>query len=373
MKLKLFYFAPPRNLHTIRWLSAFVRMGHEVHLATTDVDAGREIPDVIVHDMNVNRARPGPVRFVRRWKKVRDILHAVSPDVVHGQCVTWSGGYAAHFRQRPLVMTAWGSDVLVEPTRSLLNWLLIRWRLGRCDLVTVDSEDLKRAVMTFGIQEDRIVVVQWGVHVERLKSFCGSCHLRQLADISPTTLVILSTRRLEPICNVEILIRAIPRVLSGTPRKVCFVFVGDGSLRHRLESLARDFGVDSHVRFVGYLSHENLEECYGGADIYVSVPESDSTSVSLLEAMAAALPVVVSNVPSNLEWIRDGWNGYIVPRGDAGTLAEAILRLVADEPARVAFGARSVEIVAKRGDHMANMRRMEGLYLALARAERQAR
>lgn len=372
-KLRLFYFAPPQNIHTIRWLSAFVSMGHEVHLCTTDVEAGYAIPGVIVHDMNVNGARPGPVRFMRRWKKARDILSAVRPDVVHGHCVSWSGGYAAYFRGYPLVMTPWGLDVLVEPTRSYSQWLATCWRLRRCDLITVDSEHMKRTVTGFGVSGDRVVLIQWGANVERIGSHKGSERLRQLANVPSDAFVVLSTRRLEPICNPEILLYAIPKVLSGTNQKIYFVFVRGGSLQGQLKSLARSLGVEKQTSFIGSLSHEILEECYTGADVYVSVPQSDSTSVSLLEAMAAGLPVVVSDVPAYLEWIRDGWNGCIVPRGDAGTLAEAILRLVADESARVAFGARNEEIVAKRADHMTNMRKMEDLYRALASREHQPR
>ena len=372
MKLRLFYFAPAGSIHTVRWLSAFVAMGHEVHLATTDVDAGRAIPGVIVHDMNVDGARPGPVRFMRRWKRVRDTLYAVRPDVVHGHCLSWSGGYAAYFSVHPLVMTAWGSDVMVGPNRWRLQWFITRLRLRRCDLVTVDSEDLKRSVMAFGLPEGRIALIQWGVDVERIRSLQGSDRLRQLADVPPDALVMLSTRRFEPIYNLDTVLHAIPRVLGRTDRKVCFVFIGGGSLQAQLESLARNLGVEKHARFIGDLAHEDLEECYGGADVFVSVPQSDSTSVSLLEALTAGLPSVVSDVPSNLEWIRDGWNGWVVPRGDPEALANALVRLIEDQAAREEFGARSEKIAIEKADHIANMRKMEGLYRALAMSGRRA-
>ncbi|PTL34901.1 hypothetical protein CLG94_12445 [Candidatus Methylomirabilis limnetica] len=368
MKLRLFYFAPPKSIHTIRWLSAFVRMGHDVHLATTDVDAGRAIPGVVVHDMNVKGMIPGPVRFIRRWKKVREILRVVNPDIVHGHCVSWSGGYAAYFRRHPLVLTSWGSDILVGPTKSRFRWWVTRWRLRRCDLVTVDSEDLKRAVVALGVSEDRVALIQWGVNVERIHSLRGSGCLRQLAGVPRDALVVLSTRRFEPIYNLDTVIRAIPKILSRIRRDVYFVFIGGGSLQAQFESLARNLDVEKHVRFIGDLAHEELEECYGGAQVYVSVPQSDTTSVSLLEAMAAALPAVVSDAPSNLEWIKDGWNGWVVPRGDAEALANALLRLIKDQVARQEFGARSEKIAVERADHITNMRKMEELYRALARS-----
>jgi glycosyltransferase involved in cell wall biosynthesis len=369
MKLRLFYFAPAKSIHTVRWLSAFVGMGHEVHLATTDVDAGRAIPGVVVHDMNVNGAMAGPVRFIRRWKKVRDILCSVRPDMVHGHCISSFGGYAAYFHGYPLIMTPWGSDILLNPSRSRLQWFMTRCRLRLCDLVTVNSEHMKQSVIMFGVPEERIALIQWGVNVERIRSLRGSFRLQQIANVPPDAFVVLSTRWCEPIYNLETVLHAVPKVLSGTERKVCFVFIGGGSLQFRLESLAGNLGVEKQTRFTGSLAHEVLEECYGGADIYVSVPQSEGASVSLMEALAAGLPAVVSDVPSNREWVRDGWNGCIVPRGDAGALAEAVLRLVADEPSRVACGARGMELAAKNADHVANMRKMEGLYRALVRSK----
>jgi glycosyltransferase involved in cell wall biosynthesis len=371
MRLRLFYFAPS-SIHTTRWLSAFVNMGHVVHLATTDVDFGNSIPGVIVHDMNVSGTRPGPTRFMRRWKKVRNILREVRPDVVHGHSVAYSGEYAAYFRVRPLLITAWGSDVLVGPVRSRLQRIATRWRLRQCDLVTVDSSHLKQAVINLGVSGDRIVLIQWGANVERIRSFRGSPRLRQLSNVPQDAFVVLSTRRFEPIYNLETILRAIPKVLDATKQAIYFVFIGGGSLHRRLESLAKDLGVDEHVRFIGDLAHQELEECYGGADVYVSVPQSDSTSVSLLEALTAGLPVVVSDVQSNLEWVRNGWNGYIVPRGDDKSVADAINSLIGDEPARRAYGGRSQEIAMEKADHIANMRKMEELYLALVRSFRRA-
>ena len=82
--LRLLYFAPPKNIHTVRWLSAFVQMGHEVHLVTRDTVAGRAIPGVVVHDITVEENLPKPFRVIQRWKKVKNILCTVQPDVVHG-------------------------------------------------------------------------------------------------------------------------------------------------------------------------------------------------------------------------------------------------------------------------------------------------
>lgn len=369
-KLRLFYFGPSKSIHVIRWLTAFIRMGHQVHLATTNVEAGRSIPGVIIHDINVHMAWPKLITFIWRWKKVRDILRAVRPDIVHGHCVSGVGAYPAYFRGYPLVMTAWGPEIPGGPNSfGLLQTCLTKWRLGRCDLITVCSEYLKQVVVALGTSPDQVITVQIGANVERIRSFRRSDYLRQIADVPQEAFVVLSTRWHEPKYNIDIVLKAIPKVLRATTKKVYFVFAGDGRLRSGFERLARGMGINNETRFIGTRAHEELEACYGGADAYVSIPKADSILVCLQEAMACGLPVVVSDAPDNLEWVQDGWNGYVVPRGDSDATAEAILRLIADEPACVEFGARSAKIAEEKADHITNMRKMEGLYLALAKPE----
>ena len=368
--MKLLHFAHSTSIHTIRWLSAFVTLGHEVHLATTDTAAAHPIPGVIVHNISIHGTVPTLLRPLVGAKKGREIARKVNPDIIHGHMISSCGGYAAHCGIRPLVMTAWGSDVLIAPYKSRLRRLVTRWRLAQCDLVTTNSEYMKRAVMALGVPEDHLALVLGGVKGDRLRSFRGSRRLRQLAGVPPDAFVVLSTRWFEPIYNLGTVLLAVPKILSRTEKNVYFVFLGGGSLRSRLETQARELGVQEHVRFVEKLDHEELEECYGGADAYVSVSQSDGMSMSLLEAMAAGLPVVVSDVPSNLEWVQDGWNGHIVPRGDVDAVTRAILCLSRERAACLEFGARSMRIVAEKADYLSNMRKMEGLYAALARSRR---
>jgi glycosyltransferase involved in cell wall biosynthesis len=104
------------------------------------------------------------------------------------------------------------------------------------------------------------------------------------------------------------------------------------------------------VLFAGRVERTELADYLNAADIYVSTSYSDGTSLSLLEAMATGLPAVVTDVPANLEWIRDGYNGYIAKRGDAESVGESMQRLL-DDPAQCRiFGGRTLEIAATKAD-----------------------
>jgi len=83
-----------------------------------------------------------------------------------------------------------------------------------------------------------------------------------------------------------------------------------------------------HVRFLGRVHPNDMADLLGKVDIYVSTSLYDGTSVSLLEAMASGCFPVVSDIPSNREWIRDGENGFLFPPDNAELLAQRIIDVI---------------------------------------------
>jgi glycosyltransferase involved in cell wall biosynthesis len=122
------------------------------------------------------------------------------------------------------------------------------------------------------------------------------------------------------------------------------------------------------VRFAagGFIPTEELPCYYNAADIYVSTSLSDGTSLSLLEAMGCALPVVVTDVPSITEWITDGHNGRVVPRRQPEAVAQALVELLGAPERRRQFGERNRELAVARGDSTANYEQLIAFYQYLA-------
>jgi glycosyltransferase involved in cell wall biosynthesis len=363
--LKILFFAPARSVHTHRWLSAIAGFGHDVHLAAAEEDLGIPLPGVTYHRLKAPGWIPFPLDSFFRLREAREVLQRVNPDIIHGHYISSSGGYPAHLGRHPFVLTAWGSDILLVPHRSPFHRALISWRLKRCDLLTADADHVLKAAVCLGGPADRSTIVQWGTDVEEMHRLRLNPRLHELAGIPEGAVTVLSVRWLESVYNIDTVVRAIPAVAAGSKVPVVFVFAGDGGERDRLGRLAADLGVANRTRFLGRLDPAEVKMLFGGADVYVSVPDSDGTSVSLLEAMATGLPSIVSDVPANREWIENGENGFVVPRRDPAALASAILKLVGDPALRKAFGERVVKVAAHRADHVTNMRQMESLYRSL--------
>jgi glycosyltransferase involved in cell wall biosynthesis len=142
---------------------------------------------------------------------------------------------------------------------------------------------------------------------------------------------------------------------------------GDGSDRTRLARLAAGGTAAARIDFLGDVDHARMPALLHGHHVYVSTSPADTTSVSLLEAMAAGLFPIVTDIPANREWIVDGENGRLVPPGEAMRLAVAIIDAWRDAALRARARGRNVEIIATRGRWEDSMRPVRDLFESLCR------
>lgn len=180
---------------------------------------------------------------------------------------------------------------------------------------------------------------------------------------------ILFTGRLIQRKGVEYLIRAMPRVLAQRPAEC--IIVGGGDQRTKLEELSRSLHLDGAVRFLGFISNQELDAAYGSCDVWVNpaiVDDSGDTEglgVGAIEAYMHRKPVVASAVGGIPDVVKHGVTGLLVPQKDIERLAQAILELL-DDPSRA---ARMAEAGRRRAARMFNwdriIDRQEAMYRAV--------
>ena len=140
------------------------------------------------------------------------------------------------------------------------------------------------------------------------------------------------------------LLEAFHRVVPGRP-DVDLLLVGDGPLRGDLTAQAASLGITDRVRFLGV--RNDVPELLAASDIFALTSVSEAASLTLLEAMASRLPVVVTAVGGNPELVRAGIDGLLVPRGDAVATAEAIGTLLDDPDQARSMGQAGAARVAE--------------------------
>jgi glycosyltransferase involved in cell wall biosynthesis len=162
----------------------------------------------------------------------------------------------------------------------------------------------------------------------------------------------------------EYFLKSLPSLIKAVPN-VRIILCGDDPLRNKFERFVKNCGIEDRVHFAGFVDNDGLPKYYNSADIYVSTSLSDGTSLSLLEAMASGLPVVVTDVPAIKEWVQDGKNGFVVPRRDSKTLAKKIVQLLQDETRQKEFGDKNIKIAKERADGDKNFEKLERIYTRL--------
>jgi glycosyltransferase involved in cell wall biosynthesis len=149
---------------------------------------------------------------------------------------------------------------------------------------------------------------------------------------------IVFVGRLQTPKDPVTLLRALARLEAGT---FTAELVGDGPERAAVEAEIRRLGLDDSVRILG--GRDDVGGILGRADVFVLASRSEGLPLSILEAMAAGLPVVASRVGGVPEAVVEGKTGFLVPAGDAAALAEALRRLVADPELRLRLGQAARE------------------------------
>lgn len=357
--MRICYLADGQSIHTKKWIGYFAQKGYDVHLLTFNTTD--QIDGVHVHNLRY-RSR---LAYLSRILAVRKAVKEINPDILHAHYVSTYGVYGALTSFRPFVVSAWGSDVLIDPRRSLIKKCLVEYVLNRADLITVDSSLSTRSVIEdFGAEEKKAKLIIHGVDLRAFHPIENREDFKKAQGIPQSYRVVISTRCLNPIYDVGTFIKAIPYVIDKY-LNACFLIVGDGILRRQLEELTCRLGIAEKVRFVGLISNEKMPEYLGASDIYVSTSLSDTRSISLLEAMACALPVVGTDLEGNRELMKDGVNGFTFSEGDFEGLAEKILFLLENEDIRKKFGLANRRIAEREGDYEKEMSRMGKLYKEL--------
>lgn len=352
--MRLLLLADASSLHSKRWAGWFAGRGHDVLLASLEAPGDADIPFARL---------PGRSRwtdYIGAAPALKRTIAGYKPDLVNAHFVPNYGFLGALSGFRPLAVSAWGSDLLISARRSILHRARARWALSRACLATCDGQVLVEELLGLGVEPGRILNVPMGVDRGLIVGRRGG-----LPPEGPVNIV--STRGLEPLYDVETVIRAMPLVSNSTKRPVNLAIVGGGRLRDSLERLARELGIEKHATFTGRLDHRELIDRLDQAGIYVTASRSDSTSVSLLEAMARGLVPVAGDIPGNREWIEDGVGGLLFPPGDHAALARRILELSAGSVDTGPMIERNLEIVRKRGCWQGNMEEVENAFMELVR------
>jgi len=281
----------------------------------------------------------------------------------HGYKAGVVGWFAARRVGIPVIAVSRGWTAHTLKVRAYES--LDRRMLRRMDAVVCVSAGQAAKVARTGIGRDRLHVIHNSVDPARFRDD-GSAGREILESLfaSPRSAIIAGIGRQSPEKGFDQLVHAV-RLLVRDDDRVGIVLVGDGPDRPMLEALVRESGLEPNVVFAGFRT--DVDRLLPGADILAQSSHTEGLPNVVLEASAAGLPVVATDVGGTSEIIEDGVNGFLVPAADPTALARRLLDLVRSPQLRRQMGDRGRDLVRARFSFARQASEYEALFARIAR------
>jgi len=337
------------ELEAQRVCEALIRRGHRV---TVVCSGGAPMPPV----RNWVDLKGVPVRIYARYGKgaVKNCVFAIRVAFMlilerkNYQFVYFlmpglhlaAGLPVARVLGKPTLMKFSGSGEVTRMTKSIIGrfelWMLRRW--VRCLMIL--NEGMRQEAIAHGFPPDLLLWMPNPVDTDQFSPGSGEVQLdlRIRFDIPPGSTVVLYCGRLAPEKALPSLIDAFSLLTREFP-DAFLVLIGDGPLRGSLEQKAKQLNLTAkNVRFAGQVDPDEVCSWLKVADVFVLPSFLEGFPCSLIEAMSAGLPSVVSDIPANQQLVKDGEQGLLVPAGDAKATAKSLKRLFEDPHLRTQMG-----------------------------------
>ncbi len=287
-------------------------------------------------------------------RKIAAQLCELKPDVVHSHQVGalfYASGAARRAGVPVVVHTEHGKHYSSRWRTRVLGRHAAR-RVNR--FFCVSGDIALEACRCRIVDPRKLVVLPNGIDLSRFRPQCDDS-LRARFNIPADSPVIGTVGRLSEIKQQHILLRALAEIAPKFPTAQ-LLLVGDGPLRSELEQLADGLGLSERVHFVGYQAEP--QKFLAMMNVFALTSRSEGMPLSVLEAWAAGLPVVVSAVGGLPELIGNSGAGLLFPSGDVAALALRLSDLLANERSRLEMGGRGREVV----ENSYSVQRMAGDY-----------
>jgi glycosyltransferase involved in cell wall biosynthesis len=267
--------------------------------------------------------------FLKTIPNIKKLISKYVPDIVHAHFATSYGIMGVLSGFHPLIISVWGNDVYLFPQRSFLHKRIIQFNLNRADYILSTSHIMAKETSRY--TNKPIVVTPFGVDL--------SIFQKRKKEKKNAEIVIGTVKTLEDKYGIKYLLEVF-ELLVRKHKNLKLLIVGGGTKETELIKLANKLGIEKLTTFQGKVDHDQVVNYHNQIDIEVfpSIVDSESFGVSVVEASACEIPVVVSNVGGLPEVVEDGETGFVVPPKNVQMLANAIEKLLLNEELRVKMG-----------------------------------
>lgn len=366
--MKILLLADAHSVHTIKWAKSLNEAGLEIGIFSLNkkddnpYESNKNIK--VFYFFNTENKSASNVfcklNYLRSLNYLKHVLDKFRPDIIHAHYATSYGLIGALIDFHPYIISVWGSDVFDFPNVSFLHKKIIKYNFSKADKILSTSNIMAKETIKY--TNKNIIVTPFGVDLEKFKP--------QIVDslFSNESIIVGTIKTLEEKYGIEYLIRAFNIVKKRNCKlSLKLLIVGDGSKKVYLEKLVKNLGISEDTIFTGKIEHSLIPTYDNMLSVSVSVSDSESFGVAVIEASACGKPVVVSNVGGLPEVVEDNITGLIVPPRNPEKTAEAIEKLILDKTLREKMGNAGRQRVKELYDWNNNVKQMINIYKEVLR------
>jgi glycosyltransferase involved in cell wall biosynthesis len=324
--MRVLLLADVASGHTEKWAMGLAQRGIEVgifSLNNTEFKWMANEPKVkVLFELKARHVANGissKITYFTYIPKLKKVISEFKPDVVHAHYASSYGLLGSLSKFHPFVLSAWGTDVMKFPQESFMNRKIIRFNLKCADAVCATSETINKCIQD--IFPRKVHVIPFGIDFDTFKP--------TEKFKSKGMFVVGAVKSLEKIYNIDILIKAFAGLHSKHAHTKLMI-VGDGTEQKNLEMLAKQLHLNDSVVFTGRVPSKETPDQFNKLDCLVNVSQYESFGVSVIEAMACKVPVIVSNTGGLKEVVNNGVTGICVEPGNVEQTTQALEKIMKD-------------------------------------------
>ncbi len=361
-KLKICFMgdARPQDVHTPLWAKSFAELGHEVHVISP---YNAEIKGVKVHATKTKYNKY--FNFFLSYFIIRRLIKKIKPDMINAHYLgtfTFLGVLSGF---HPFMGTVWGSDVALFSQINPITNFMFRYILKKSDLIQVpDKATTDYLNKKYNASKKKLFLQYWGTNPEKFKP------VKKRKKIQ-----ILYLRKCTYKYSTEVFINALSLVKKKFPKFTATMIKGKDFTDMR--RLINKYKLNNNIKILEWIDHEKVLGLLNSSLIYVdsfqrSLPGSNF-GVTVAEAMACELPVVLADNPGVNEYMKHNYDVLFYKRGDYKELAECIIKLLKNKQLREKLGKNARKTAVDKLNWNKNKFKIEKKYIELVEKYRQKR
>ncbi len=342
---------PLRAIFVHELCQKLIRLKIDVLVVAADEESGLEIYQGV------------PIHRIRGHfpQQLARIISAERPHIVHVHFADSAivGVLAGRVFGRPTIVHGYRDDV--DPVKGEKIRLLRAFAFKLASKIILNSAGARDLALQCGATANKSMILYNSANESRYINTISREEARRRLKLQASTPILLAVGHLIKRKGFDYLIQAVSQI--QVPVKL--IIVGDGEERANLESIIDKKGLESKVSLWGQSRGEDLMLLYKAADVFVHPALHEGHAMVLLEAMASGLPVIATEISGNVETVRPGVNGLLVPTRNAASLKDAIMRLIEDPALRGRMARNSLQVYTENFSEQRQLRELTQVYNSL--------